>query len=136
MAGYGVKPWTVLQDLSQLQRDYPKSWQTFLGNTGIIQNFGSADEATCTYMSKLCGESETLGQSLPELSERERGSGKIGLNRSVTVTPLLRPDEVRRFFARQHASALIAVPGEHPIAIKRANYFDPAHKRIFGGLYD
>lgn len=136
MAGYGVKLWTVLQDLSQLQRDYPRSWQTFLGNTGIIQNFGSSDEATCAYISKLCGETENLSQSLPELTDRERGAGKIGLNRSVTVTPLLRPDEVRRFFARGTGRALLSIPGEHPIAVMRANYFDPQHKDLFGGKYD
>jgi len=136
MAGYGVKLWTVLQDLSQLQRDYPRSWQTFLGNTGIIQNFGSSDEATCSYISKLCGETENLSQSFPELTERERGAGKIGLNKSVTVTPLLRPDEVRRFFARNTGRALLSIPGEHPIAVMRANYFDPQHKSLFGGKYE
>lgn len=136
MAGYGVKLWTVLQDLSQLQRDYPKSWQTFLGNTGIIQNFGSTDEATCTYMSKLCGETELLSQSFPELTERERGAGKIGLNKSVAVNPLIRPDEVRRLFARQTGRALLSIPGEHPTAVMRANYFDPQHSKLFGGKYD
>ena len=73
---------------------------------------------------------------MPELTDRERGAGKIGLNRSVTVTPLLRPDEVRRFFARGTGRALLSIPGEHPVAVMRANYFDPQHTEIFGGKYD
>ncbi|MGD1955725.1 MAG: type IV secretory system conjugative DNA transfer family protein [Sphingomonadales bacterium] len=136
MAGYGVKLWTILQDISQLQRDYPKSWQTFLGNTGLVLNFGSTDEATCAYMAKLCGETETLSASLPELSERERGAGKIGLNQSVTVAPLLRPDEIRREFARDGGWAIVFQPGKHPMPVRRANYFDSQHKAIFGGKYD
>ena len=136
MAGYGVKLWTVLQDLNQLRRDYPKSWETFLGNTGMIQSFGNTDETTCAYISKLCGETETLSPSLPELSERERGGGKHGLNTSVTVAPLLRADEVRRYFARDTGRQLVAIPGQHPIALQRAAYFDPAHNLLFGGKYD
>ena len=31
MAGFGVKLWSVLQDLTQLKTHYPKSWETFLG---------------------------------------------------------------------------------------------------------
>lgn len=136
MAGYGVKLWTVLQDLNQLRRDYPKGWETFLGNTGLIQSFGSTDETTCAYISKLCGETETLSPSMPELSERERGAGKYGLNTSVTAVPLLRPDEVRRYFARDTGRQLISIPGRQPIAIQRAIYFDPDHEKLFGGKYD
>jgi len=57
MAGYDVKLWTVLQDLSQLQAHYPKSWETFLGNAGIIEAFGNTDMTTLEYLSKRMGQS-------------------------------------------------------------------------------
>ena len=34
IAGFGVKLFTVLQDLTQLKRLYKESWETFLGNSG------------------------------------------------------------------------------------------------------
>lgn len=58
MAGFGLKLWTFLQDLSQLQRDYPKSWETFLANAGICQFFGNSDRSTLEYISKNLGEVE------------------------------------------------------------------------------
>jgi len=39
MRGFGVRATIYLQDLQQLQRLYPNSWQTLLGNTGALQIF-------------------------------------------------------------------------------------------------
>ncbi|MES2717836.1 MAG: type IV secretory system conjugative DNA transfer family protein [Pseudomonadota bacterium] len=58
MAGFGLKIWSIVQDLSQLKRHYPQSWETFLGNAGLLQFFGNTDETTLTYVSKRLGETE------------------------------------------------------------------------------
>jgi type IV secretion system protein VirD4 len=58
MAGFGLKLWTFLQDINQLRRDYPKSWETFLANAGVCQFFGNADFSTLEYVSKNLGEVE------------------------------------------------------------------------------
>jgi len=58
MAGFGLKIWTILQDINQIKRDYPKSWETFLGNAGICQYFGNSDRSTLEYISKNLGEVE------------------------------------------------------------------------------
>ena len=42
--GFGVKLWAVLQDTTQLQRYYTASWETFLGNAGLIQCFANGDQ--------------------------------------------------------------------------------------------
>lgn len=63
-------------------------------------------------------------------------SGKISLNRSLTAAPLLRSDEVRMGFAQSSQSALVLMPGAHPLALCRSNYFDPIHSMIFGGQYE
>jgi type IV secretion system protein VirD4 len=48
--GFGVKLWAILQDVTQLQRYYKTSWETFLGNAGLVQCFANGDEATLSYI--------------------------------------------------------------------------------------
>ena len=43
---FGVKLWAVLQDATQLQRNYAHSAETFLGNAGLIQCFANGDAPT------------------------------------------------------------------------------------------
>lgn len=57
-AGFGVKLWVVIQDLSQLKRQYKEGWETFLGNAGVLQAFGNSDATTLDYLSKKLGETE------------------------------------------------------------------------------
>ncbi|RFB04288.1 type IV secretory system conjugative DNA transfer family protein [Parvularcula marina] len=57
-AGFGVKLWTVWQDLPQLKRIYPHSYETFLNNAGWIQAFGVSDVTTTEYLSKRIGQTE------------------------------------------------------------------------------
>ncbi len=44
--GYGVQCWTFWQDLSQLQKCYPSSWETLLNNCGVLQTFGLNTRST------------------------------------------------------------------------------------------
>jgi len=57
-AGFGVKLWVIIQDLSQLKRHYKEGWETFLGNAGIIQAFANSDATSLEYLSKRLGEVE------------------------------------------------------------------------------
>lgn len=50
--GFGVKLHAVIQDVTQLQRYYQNSWETFLGNAGLVQCFANGDEATLEYLAK------------------------------------------------------------------------------------
>lgn len=50
--GFGVKLWAVLQDTTQLQRYYGQSWETFLGNAGLIQCFANGDQATLDFIAR------------------------------------------------------------------------------------
>lgn len=56
MRGYGVKLWTVFQDLSQAEDLYEKRWQSFLGNAGVVQSFAPQDWTTREHLSKLAGQ--------------------------------------------------------------------------------
>jgi hypothetical protein len=44
--GFGVKLWMVLQDLAQLQWQYRNSWQTMIGNAGLVQFFATLNLVT------------------------------------------------------------------------------------------
>jgi type IV secretion system protein VirD4 len=68
MAGFGMQLWGIVQDLSQLEGIYGKGWETFIGNSGVLQYFGSRDHKTAEYFSKLCGvstvEKSSFGRSV------------------------------------------------------------------------
>jgi type IV secretion system protein VirD4 len=53
--GFGVKLWAILQDITQLRRHYPRSWETFLGNSGLVQLFANGDEETLRYAERRLG---------------------------------------------------------------------------------
>lgn len=86
MAGYGVKLWTILQDLTQLQRHYEGSWETFLGNAGLLQFFGNTDLTTLKHISERLGEveiirtlessSENVQQGLSDMPELQQLSAR------------------------------------------------------------
>lgn len=63
MAGYGVKLWTILQDLGQLKRHYKESWETFLGNAGLLQFFANSDMTTLEWLSKRLGQVEVMRET-------------------------------------------------------------------------
>lgn len=127
MAGFGVKLWAVLQDLSQLKRHYQEGWETFLGNAGVIQAFSVSDQTTCEYLSKRLGETTFQITNKIEVSSDQSSSGDNGLRREFRCAPLLTPDEVARKFARlsdgeggmRGGLALVLVPGAHPFVVDR-----------------
>jgi type IV secretion system protein VirD4 len=52
--GFGLKPWFVLQDVTQLKSIY-RSWDSFLGNSGLVQLFANGDRETIDYISRRLG---------------------------------------------------------------------------------
>ena len=70
MAGYGLKLWSVWQDLSQLKRHYRESWETFLGNAGTLVFFGNTDLTTLDHISRRLGQTEILQTNTNETTSR------------------------------------------------------------------
>lgn len=119
MAGYGVKLWAILQDLSQLKAHYSRSWETFLGNAGVIQAFGNVDMTTTKHLSEMLGQTiYTEKKSMPTTAQ-QRGQGDLGTRTDVRSAPLLAPDEVALHFARETRRQLVLVPGRNPIYLER-----------------
>ena len=62
-AGFGIKFLFVVQNLPQLEDIYEKSWETFLGNSGLKLFFQIDDDFTRSYVSRQLGELETTRQT-------------------------------------------------------------------------
>ena len=156
----------MIQDLTQLQRDYEKAWETFIGNAGLLTFFGNTDLTTLEHISKRLGETEvirtvtnatetwqrTTGQSGPKLLDSLAGAGvastsagvNFGGNRTASETlqraPLMNPDEIARHFSREAGNILAFVPNKppagRPFALNRCVYFSEEDDGLFGGLFD
>lgn len=124
IAGFGVKLWPVLQDLSQLKAIYKDSWETFLGNAGLLQFFGNNDLTTLEYLSKRLGKSTILQVSKGEVSTAQVAGGFTGESTQFQMNELMTSEEIGRFFARQTSTQLILWPGSSPIAIDRVKYYE------------
>ena len=71
--GYGIKLWTVWQDLAQAESLYDKAFESFLGNAGVIQAFAPQDVTTAEYLSKRSG--QTTRQMLTTSQSRTPNYG-------------------------------------------------------------
>jgi type IV secretion system protein VirD4 len=119
MAGFGVRLWSVIQDLTQLKTHYPNSWETFLGNAGILQAFANADLTTTEYLSKRMGDAQYVHTERGQVSSAGVAAGNLGYQDSVRSAPLLAPSEITTHFARETGRQLILSPGRPPIYCQR-----------------
>jgi type IV secretion system protein VirD4 len=53
--GFGLKPLILLQNIGQLTGNYKSSWQTILGNAGLVQLFANGDDDTLRYAAERMG---------------------------------------------------------------------------------
>ena len=96
--GYGIKLWTVFQDLSQAKRLYGEHWESFAANAGVLQSFAPQDLVTADYLSQRtglrsvklqsAGTSTTINPGQPE-------SRSDSTNLAVQPVALLLPQELR-----------------------------------------
>ena len=81
MAGFGVKLWVVLQDLTQIKRLYKESWETFIGNAGVTTFWSNSDKTTLDYMSDKLGQTGVRLQQPNDTTLHQRLSGASGVAR-------------------------------------------------------
>jgi type IV secretion system protein VirD4 len=55
LPGFGVQSQIVVQDITQLKKYYSSTWQSFLGNAGLVQLFANGDGETLEYAARKCG---------------------------------------------------------------------------------
>lgn len=135
IAGFGVKLWPILQDLTQLKRDYREGWETFLGNAGVLQFFGNNDLSTLEFISKRLGKTAIRMRRDADTTHEQRMKGASGESWGVELYDLLTPEEVSRFFGRDDPQRrqLVIWAGQPPMVLERVVY----HADLaFQGKYD
>lgn len=121
MAGYGIRVWTFLQDLTQLKGLYPRDWETFVANADVIQAFGVTDQTTAEYLSKMVGRTTVFGQS--QTAGKSRGknySRSAGSSASEQGRDLATPDELRRLGPDEE---LLLAGREDPVIATKVRYY-------------
>ncbi len=76
MAGLQMTLWAFVQDLIQLKRDYPDSWETFIANSQGVSFMNAMDQTTCEYVSKMLGTKTVEDLTVGTLFHRGLQSGK------------------------------------------------------------
>lgn len=130
MAGFGMQLYGVVQDLGQLKRIYGDGFETFIGNSGFIQYFGSRDRMSADYFSALCG--ETTVWNFSSAFSRTFGSssgGGGGSSSSINDTDttaaaqrkLAYPDELMRL---PQDKQLVFIENMNPIIATKVDWFE------------
>jgi type IV secretion system protein VirD4 len=133
IAGFGVKLWTVLQDLGQIKKLYHSSWETFVGNAGVLTFFGNTDLTTLRYVSAKLGK---IGMNLERASRASGPDLARGVNpiqEDLRESALLEPHEVELTLARETRRVLVLAAGRKPLILQRARYYADGP---FAGLFD
>ena len=122
MAGFGMQLWGIVQDLSQLKKIYGESWETFVGNSGVLQYFGSRDKMTAEYFSSLCGTTTvwTLSTAISRAVGAVTG-GNDSTTHSEASRPLLYPDELMRLHDTRQ---IVLVENMNPILGTKVKWFE------------
>lgn len=108
LAGYGLKLWPILQNLSQLRELYPRNWQTFFANAGAVQIFGVNDRETAHEITERLG--------------RNRWAEKIDDRTAAVITNLLEPSELEELTDRGTAMQLVMLSGKPPLLLNKTAY--------------
>lgn len=152
MAGFGMQLWGIVQDLSQLERIYEKGWETFIGNSGVLQYFGSRDHKTADYFSKLCGVTtiskfsftnaiaRALGWSSSSTSGGQGGgSSTSGSSSSTTWSDSTTEDVVQRHLAfpdelmvLREGKQLLMIENFNPIPGKKVIWYTDDKLKAMG----
>ncbi len=123
LAGAGVRLWPVVQDFSQLKAQYPKSWETFVGNAGTIQAFAVGDITTAELFSKMLGNTQVVERQTVRVSSSAMGHGDSGIREQWRSARLLEGAEVTRAFARRTNRQLVLTPDYAPVFMERMDHY-------------
>jgi type IV secretion system protein VirD4 len=120
MVEFNLQIWPILQDLTQLQQHYPKSWETFISNSVVTTWLGIRDVRTSEYLTKLMGNTLVKYKSNNAIRQ-ELQSAQIQSHESVEL-PFQTPHAIRNFDV-----IYAVVAGEkEPFGIEKLPYYDIA----------
>ncbi len=97
--GYGIKLWTVFQDLSQAKKLYGDHWESFAANAGVLQSFAPQDIVTADYLSKRMPltvmRAETISRNFGGDGNDKNPPATHSMNASEQGMPLMLPQHLR-----------------------------------------
>lgn len=128
-AGYNILLWIIAQDLNQLKKVYPESWETFIANSGLIQLFGVNDYFTAEYFSKKIGKttinfekkstSSATNSSYTTGKENTSTTGRThteSTSQEFVARDLVTPDEIMNINSHSKStSGILFLDGLKPI---------------------
>ena len=126
MAGYGVKLWPIVQNLTQFKTLYRDNWETFLASACAKQVFAVNDRYTADWVMDALGKHSVMMEErrrvVAGLREAEGGRG------SETVftrheKPLLERQEMEWELDRDKQRELVFMSGKDTLALNRKFYF-------------
>lgn len=126
MAGFQMRLWVFVQDIGQLQRDYPDDWDVFVNNSDFLTFFGILGQNSAEYASKLIGLATGEKISMRTQMIRTGGFGGFGVpfytDMSDQLFPrdLIQPAEIRRL---SEAYGIIISRGA-PVLYERVKYYE------------
>ncbi|PTS74740.1 hypothetical protein DBR17_16670 [Sphingomonas sp. HMWF008] len=139
MAGFGIQLWGIVQDCTQLKTIYGDGWETFIGNSGMIQYFGSRDRTTADYFQALCGVTTVwnLSTAVARAFGSSSGPGGHSSNSSTTHTEtsavaqrqLAYADELMRL---HRGKQLILIENLNPIIGHKVRWFEDDALKLLG----
>lgn len=149
LAGFGMQFVGIVQDLSQLERNYGKGYETFVSNAGVLQYFGSRDEKTASYFSKLCGVTtvekfsfthavsefisrtytRVIGQGSDSTATAQGNSVSESTTADVAQRSLAYPDELMVMKGQQQ---LLIVGNHNPIMAEKVPWFENTELKHLG----
>ena len=133
IAGFGVKLWTIVQDITQLQRLYRDTWETFVANSGIVTAFANTDGSTLKYLSEALGRLTMDVVKDSGASAAQMRAGAALTQKQSRDDPLLAPHEIAIHFGRDTRRLLVLPAGLPPLGLQRAFYDKDAN---FQGKFD
>jgi len=133
MAGFGVKLWIVLQDLSQIKRLYKDSWETFVGNAGLSTFWSNSDKSTLDYLSDKLGQTAVLLERKSDTTMQQRLGGATGAREELRVQKLAASHELEEMLERNTRRILVKAVGQSPVILQRIHYYED---KPFAGLFD
>ncbi len=111
MAGYGIKAYIIVQDLTQLQSAYGKD-ESIMSNCHIRIAYAPNKIETAKTLSDMTGK-RTVIQNKTSLSGNRSGHlGRASVSVSEVARPLLTPDECMRLPGAEKKNGKIVRPGD------------------------
>ena len=119
--GLGGKFYLICQNLGQLQKTFPASWETMLANN-VIHAYANSDLSTLKYLEERLGKTAVETTSRNVTTQTAIGNETL----SYSMHPLMTLTEIAQAFSEFDPlnRQLVVWAGHGPIILQRVRYWD------------